>query len=306
MNIPFVKMQGAGNDYIYLDLVKEEIELDFASLAADISDRHFGVGGDGLVLIMRSGEADFRMRMFNADGSEAEMCGNAVRCVGKYVYDSGYTSSDTISVQTLAGIKHLTVVQKGDDAYMRDAHMHGASMLTVDMGEPVLDGKSIPVNVDENPVLDLEVEGFTGTAVSMGNPHFVIFVDRVTDDLVLNHGPRIEVAPVFPRKVNVEFVQVLDSGSTVLRVWERGSGETLACGTGACASVVAGVLNGLHSREVSVSLLGGVLRIAWNEKNNRVYLTGPAVEVFRGTFNVPRSCSCRPFSPGRANHPPAS
>lgn len=291
MNIEFIKMQGAGNDYIYLDLVKNRYDVDrpdldrpdldrqdfdWKNLARKASSRHFGVGGDGLVLIMPSGRADYRMRMFNADGSEAEMCGNAIRCVGKYLYDSGYLNKEEFVIETLGGIKQLWIVEKDG---------HGTPVrLKVDMGEPVLRGKDIPIAVDREPVTGIEVKGYKGTAVSMGNPHFVIFVDEITDKHVLTDGPKLEVDLIFPKKSNIEFIQSTGRQSITMRVWERGSGETLACGTGACASAVAGVLNNLTDRKVDVKLLGGTLQIEWNEENNHVYMTGPAVEVFRGVY----------------------
>jgi len=275
MHIDFIKMHGAGNDYVYLDLIKHPLQVDFRDLAEKISDRHFGVGGDGLVLIMGSDVAEFRMRMFNADGSEAEMCGNAIRCVGKYLHDSGYTGKTEISIETLGGVKHLEIVKKDPAGKAR--------MLRVDMGEPVLNGRDIPVAVEKNPVVGIEVQGHRGTAVSMGNPHFVLFVDAITDDLVLGKGPRLENDPIFPKKANIEFNEVLDRTHLRMRVWERGSGETLACGTGACASAVAGVLSGVVDRSVDVQLLGGTLHIEWS-RNNRVFMTGPAEEVFRGVY----------------------
>jgi diaminopimelate epimerase len=292
MNIEFIKMQGAGNDYIYLDLVKNSYDVDrpdldrpdldrqdfdWKNLAQAASSRHFGVGGDGLVLIMPSGRADYRMRMFNSDGSEAEMCGNAILCVGKYLHDSGYLNKEELAIETLGGIKHLWIVEKDG---------HGKALrLKVDMGEPVLRGKDIPIAVDMEPVTGIEVKGYSGTAVSMGNPHFVIFVDDITDKHVLTDGPKLEVDPIFPKKANIEFIQVTGRQSMTMRVWERGSGETLACGTGACASAVAGILNNLTDRKVDVKLLGGTLKIEWNEENNHVYMTGPAVEVFRGVYH---------------------
>jgi diaminopimelate epimerase len=276
MDIEFIKMQGAGNDYIYLDVIKNNYDVDWHDLSPRIASRHFGVGGDGLVLIMPSTRADYRMRMFNADGSEAEMCGNAIRCVGKYLHDSGYLHKDTFSIETLDGIKHLWIVEKDRDGR--------AKRLKVDMGEPVLKGRDIPVAVDKEPAVGIEVMGYSGTAVNMGNPHFVIFIDEITDRLVLEDGPKLEVDPMFPKKANIEFIQVTGRQSMTMRVWERGSGETLACGTGACASTVAAVLNNLTERKVDVKLLGGTLQIEWNEENNRVYMTGPAVEVFRGVY----------------------
>ncbi len=276
MNIEFIKMEGAGNDYIYLDLIKVGIDTDFSTLAKKISSRHYGVGGDGLVLILPSSNANYRMRMFNADGSEAEMCGNAIRCVGKYLFDYGYINDGNFTVETLAGIKNLTIVETDRRGKV--------SQVQVDMGSPILSGKEIPVTFDMNPVINVEVMGYRGTAVSMGNPHFVIFVDRITDEQIHMDGPKLENATVFPNRVNVEFVQIMDRKNILVRVWERGSGETLACGTGACASVVASVLNDLTERKVKVNLTGGVLQIEWRENNNAVYLTGPAVEVFKGVY----------------------
>jgi len=281
MDIDFIKMHGAGNDYVYIDMIRHHQNpdynrLDFNDLAEKISSRHFGVGGDGLVLIMPSETADFRMRMFNADGSEAEMCGNAIRCVGKYLYDRKYIEADSMGIETAVGIKRLRIIEKDDSGK--------AVKLKVDMGLPILDGKDIPVSVDSNPVTGIEVEGYRGTAVSMGNPHFVTFVDEITDKMVLNDGPKIEINPIFPRKANVEFVKVLAPDRIRMRVWERGTGETLACGTGACAAVVASVLNNHTSRKVSVMLPGGTLEIEWDDADNRVYMTGPAEEVFTGTY----------------------
>jgi diaminopimelate epimerase len=294
MNIEFVKMQGAGNDYIYLDLLERAYRADWSDLAVKISSRHFGVGGDGLVLILGSAKADFRMRMFNADGSEAEMCGNAIRCVGKYLHDrgrlnrggtrrAGKTSgrrkpSETrvFTIETLAGVKMLEVAKK--DRAGR------ALQLTVDMGRPVLKGADIPVKVDSEPVVGIDVMGYKGTALSMGNPHIVFFVDEITDGQVLGDGPRIENHPLFPKRTNVEFVKVLSRQKIEMRVWERGSGETLACGTGACAAAVASALNGLTGRDVEVKLLGGTLRVEWRETDGAVRMTGPAEEVFSGVY----------------------
>ncbi len=276
MDIEFIKMEGVGNDYIYLDLLTNNYDVDFQDLAKHIADRHFGVGGDGLVLMMQSRNADYRMRMFNADGSESEMCGNAIRCVGKYLYDQAYLDDREFSIETLAGNKILSVFETDEDGK--------ATRLRVDMGEPVLNGRDIPIQFDMEPVVGVEVRGYEGTAVSMGNPHFVIFVDEITDNHVLVDGPLLEKAPEFPNKTNVEFVNVIDRDHIEMRVWERGSGETLACGTGACASAVASVLNGKTSREMNVTLLGGSLRIEWDEESNTVYMTGPAKEVFTGVY----------------------
>ena len=277
MHIEFIKMEGAGNDYVYVDLLKDSYEVDFVDLSTKIADRHFGVGGDGLVLMMESQEADYKMRMFNADGSEAEMCGNAIRCVGKYLFDRAYLDNKEFSIETLAGIKNLSIFEIDEDGT--------AVKLRVDMGEPVLKGRDIPVQFDMEPVIGVMVRGYEGTAVSMGNPHFVIFVDEISDNHVLIDGPLLEKATEFPNRINVEFVSVIDRDNIEMRVWERGSGETLACGTGACASAVASVLNDKTSREMNVKLLGGTLRIEWDETSNTVYMTGPATEVFSGTYN---------------------
>jgi diaminopimelate epimerase len=270
-------MQGAGNDYVYIDMIRNRYDLDFHKLAREISSRHFGVGGDGLVLIMPSKKADYRMKMFNADGSEAEMCGNAIRCVGKYLFDDRYLKKENFTIETYVDNKELVITEKTSSGK--------AKSLSVDMGKPILNGKDIPIDVDMNPVIGIDVMGYEGTAVSMGNPHFVIFVDKITDKQVLTDGPEIEKNPIFPNKTNVEFIEVLDSKTLKMRVWERGTGETLACGTGACASAVAAVLNNFIERSVSIQLLGGTLHIDWKKDTDRVVLTGPAVEVFRGTYD---------------------
>jgi diaminopimelate epimerase len=276
MNIEFTKMEGAGNDYVYLDILENSLDVEYGDLARKIADRHFGVGGDGLVLIMKGENAAHCMRMFNADGSESEMCGNAIRCVGKYLYDRAHVEDRDFSIETLGGVKHLQVLETDGEGR--------ATRLRVDMGTPILRGGDIPVSFDREPVVGVEVRGYAGTAVSMGNPHFVIFVDEISDNHVLVDGPLLEKAPEFPKKTNVEFVRVIDRGTVEMRVWERGSGETLACGTGACASAVACVLNGLTSRGVDVRLLGGTLRIEWDEGSNTVFMTGPAREVFTGIY----------------------
>lgn len=273
----FTKMQGAGNDYIYLNGF-EKLPADLGCLARQMSDRHFGIGSDGLVIIMPSDSCDFRMRMFNSDGSEAEMCGNASRCVGKYVYDKGLTTKKELTLETLAGVKHLTLhTQNGT-----------VEQVTVDMGEPILSAPEIPVNLSESPVVahPLEVEGqtFAITCVSMGNPHVVIFLDGM-DRYDLHHiGSLIEHHELFPRRTNVEFVEVQSPQDLRMRVWERGAGETLACGTGACATLVAAVLNGRSDRRATLHLLGGDLSIEWREQNNRIYMTGGAVTVFEGEW----------------------
>jgi diaminopimelate epimerase len=273
----FTKMHGAGNDYVYVNCF-EPVELgDVTELAKAISDRHFGVGGDGLVLICPSERADARMVMYNADGSEAEMCGNAVRCVAKFVYDHGIATKDELTIETGRGVLTLQCSTTGGKV----------DRVRVNMAEPILVSSEIPTTlVGDPPVkVPLEVAGRTleVTCVSMGNPHAVTFVDEVNDDWVLNIGPQVEVHEAFPRRINAEFIQVVSRSEVVMRVWERGSGETLACGTGACASVVAGVLAGLLDRKVLVRLTGGDLEIEWAE-SGEVYMTGPATEVFSGEW----------------------
>ena len=273
----FTKMHGAGNDYVYVNCF-EPVELgDVTELAKAISYRHFGVGGDGLVLICPSERADARMVMYNADGSEAEMCGNAVRCVAKFVYDHGIATKDELTIETGRGVLTLQCSTTGGKV----------DRVRVNMAEPILVSSEIPTTlVGDPPVkVPLEVAGRTleVTCVSMGNPHAVTFVDEVNDDWVLNIGPQVEVHEAFPLRINAEFIQVVSRSEVVMRVWERGSGETLACGTVACASVVAGVLAGLLDRKVLVRLTGGDLEIEWAE-SGEVYMTGPATEVFSGEW----------------------
>jgi diaminopimelate epimerase len=274
----FVKMHGAGNDYVYVDCFNNPMPHDPAGLSRRISDRHFGVGSDGLILICPSEQADARMRMFNADGSEAEMCGNGVRCVAKYLHDCGLVRKPRLTVETGRGVLTL-------DLEVRDGLVR---QVTVDMGEPILESARIPTALPGDPPRDaaLEVAGQTlrVTCVSMGNPHCVTYVDDVTDEVVLGVGPKVERHPAFPRRTNAEFVRVNRPGDVTVRVWERGSGETLACGTGACAVAVAGVLTGRTQRRVVAHLPGGDLQLYWSEKDNHVYLTGPAVEVFSGEW----------------------
>lgn len=276
--VRFTKMHGAGNDYIYLNGFEPVVE-DLPALARAVSDRHFGVGSDGLVVIMPSEVADFRMRMYNSDGSEAEMCGNASRCIGKYVYERGLTTKTSVTLETLAGIKILNL-------HVRDGRVE---KVTVDMGVPELRPEHVPArSVDPKKKVNEpeEVGGriYNITAVSMGNPHAVIFVDKITDSLVLGEGPALECAPIFPRKANIEFAKVLDRNNIEMRVWERGTGETLACGTGACATAVAAVLNGLTDRSVDIHLTGGTLSIVWDETTGHVMMTGPAAFVADGIF----------------------
>ena len=267
------KMQGLGNDYVYI-YCRDGMIPDPAGLARRISDRHFGVGSDGLVLILPDEEADFRMQMFNADGSEAEMCGNAARCVGKYIHDRGLSDKEEIRLMTGAGIKTLLLTVKGGRT----------ERVRVDMGEPILDAKEIPVDLPGGRVIDQPVEAggtsFRMTCVSMGNPHAVIYVNDADRFDVHGYGARLEVHPLFPKKTNVEFVTVRDREHLRMRVWERGSGETMACGTGACATLVASVLNGLCERKAILELNGGPLTVEWDRETNHIYQEGPAEFVF--------------------------
>lgn len=278
--IKFTKMQGLGNDYVYIDATKENIENP-SELSKYISDRHFGVGSDGLILICPSDKADFRMRMFNSDGSEAEMCGNGIRCVGKFVYDKKLTDKTLVTIETKAGIKTLKLNVKDEKV----------DTVRVDMGTPILESEKISVITEEKIAQNLRLnaldKSFNFTCVSMGNPHAVTIVDNVSDFDVKKYGSILEINEVFPNKTNVEFVEIKDPENIKMRVWERGAGETLACGTGACASVVACNLNGLTKRSVNVELLGGNLNIELGE-DNHVYMTGPAVTVFEGELNNPK------------------
>lgn len=273
--IKFTKMHGLGNDYVYIDAINQKIENE-SSLAKFVSNRHFGIGSDGLILICKSEIADFKMRMFNSDGSEAEMCGNGIRCVGKFVYDKGLTNKTTVKIETLAGIKTLILNTK--DGKVGTAR--------VDMGEPILEAEKIPVISTEKPVKNLELEAenkkFKFTCVSMGNPHAITIVENTNEFDVEKYGKVLEIDKAFPKKANIEFAQIIDRKNINMRVWERGAGETLACGTGACATAVACNLNGLTDRKVNIELLGGTLNIEWNETDNHVYMTGPAVTVFDG------------------------
>ena len=273
--IKFTKMHGLGNDYVYMDAIHQHIE-DESTLAQFVSNRHFGIGSDGLILICKSEKADFKMRMFNSDGSEAEMCGNGIRCVGKFVYDKGLTQKTEVTIETLAGIKTVQLNVKNGKV----------ETVKVDMGEPILEPKEIPVISEEKPVKNLKLKAedkeFVFTCVSMGNPHAITIVDNTKEFDVEKYGKVLEVNKAFPNKTNVEFIEIVDKNNIKMRVWERGAGETLACGTGACASVVACVLNNLIERNVNVELLGGKLEIEWNKNDNHVYMTGPAVTVFEG------------------------
>ena len=271
----FTKLQGLGNDYVYVNCLKEKVESP-SEMARRVSDRHFGVGSDGLILICPSECADFEMKMYNADGSRGEMCGNGIRCVGKYVYDYGLTDQTEISVETLGGIKHLSLtVEEGKVALVK-----------VDMGSPIFVPEQIPVKVEGDHAVNvpISVDGdeYRMTCVSMGNPHAVVYLDDIQNMEIEKIGPKFEHHPCFPNRVNTEFARVLDRETVEMRVWERGSGETLACGTGACAVAVASMVNGLTENCVTVQLLGGNLKIEWDREKNVVYMTGPATVVFDG------------------------
>lgn len=271
----FTKMQGIGNDYVYVNCLEEKVDHP-EELAKLVSDRHFGIGSDGLILIKPSEVADFEMAMYNADGSRGEMCGNGIRCVAKYVYDRGLTDKTHISIETLAGIKYLELtVEKGQ-----------VSQVRVDMGEPELLAEKIPVISQQEKVIDVPItageKDYRMTCVSMGNPHCVVFMEDVEHLEIEKVGPLFENHELFPKRINTEFVKVIDRKNLQMRVWERGSGETLACGTGACATAVAAMLNGFCEEEVQIHLLGGDLTIEWNKESNHVFMTGPAEIVFDG------------------------
>lgn len=274
----FTKMEGIGNDYVYINGFEEQVD-DPARLAVDMSRQHFGCGADGLIMILPSQMADFRMQMFNNDGSQSEMCGNGIRCVAKYCHDRGLTDKTEFTIESGGQVKvmHLNLARDGSTESVR-----------VDMGEPQLDGAKIPSLARGCPVIGhrLEANGhlYEATLVNMGNPHAVVFVDDPDTAPVTTDGPVLEAHPDFPQKANIEFIQVVDDSHIRMRVWERGTGETLACGTGACASAVACALNGFCGRSVEVQLLGGKLHIEWNEQDNHVYMTGPAAFVYDGVW----------------------
>lgn len=271
----FTKMHGIGNDYVYVNCFQESV-TNPEVLSRKVSDRHLGIGADGLILIKPSDKADFCMEMYNADGSQGEMCGNGIRCVGKYVYDNGLTTKEHISVETLAGIKKLDLNIEEDKV----------KTVRVDMGRPALHPAMIPVLFEgetciARPITIMDQQ-FQVTCVSMGNPHAVVFVNKVADLELEKLGPKFEHHSKFPNRINTEFVHVINENTLQMRVWERGSGETLACGTGACAAVVASVLNGFTGNEVTVQLMLGELKIEWNQNEDTVYMTGPAETVFDG------------------------
>ncbi len=290
--IEFTKMHGAGNDYVYINGISQIPPADMTALAISIADRHFGVGGDGMVVILPSDVADFRMRMFNADGSEAQMCGNASRCVAKYLYDNHLSDKTVITLETLAGIKTLHLHINTDSR---------VESVTVDMGHPVLDPELIParpaaITPEGLAIVELRsgARYFPAYAVSMGNPHGIIFTEQISDADVLGLGPGFECSHAWPEKANIEFARVIDTHNVEMRVWERGSGETLACGTGACATAVAGIMSGRLESPVNIHLRGGVLRIDWPDKEGSVRMTGPAVTVAEGKY----------FPPCELSHPP--
>lgn len=273
----FTKMQGCGNDYVYVNGFTENI-ADKPAFVKAVSDRHFGVGGDGAIFINPSEEADFEMEMYNADGTRAEMCGNGIRCVAKYVYDKGLTDKEQISIVSFGNVKYV-------DLYVKEGLV---SSVRVNMGEPILEAEKVPVisamkrSVDE-PVT-VNGKEYRMTCVSMGNPHAVVFMEDVANLDIASVGSLFENHQVFPNRTNTEFVEVVDRTHVNMRVWERGTGETLACGTGCCATVVAGVLNGLTEEKVTVRVLGGEIEIQWDREENLVYMTGPAATVFEGEF----------------------
>ena len=275
----FTKMQGLGNDYVYVNCFEEKIENP-PTVARYVSDRHFGIGSDGLIMINPSEVADFEMEMYNADGSRGEMCGNGIRCVAKYVYDYGLTDKTQISVETLGGIKYLDLTVKDGKVVL----------VKVDMGKPELKSDLIPIISENEKVIDepIEVDGqvYHMTGVSMGNPHTVIYVDDVKNLDLEKIGPKFENHERFPKRINTEFVHCIDRNTVEMRVWERGSGETLACGTGACAVAVASILNNLTDTRVTVKLLGGDLQIEWDREKNHVFMTGPAKVVFDGVIDI--------------------
>ena len=275
----FTKMHGCGNDYVYVNLFEEQIG-DPAKVSIAVSDRHFGIGSDGLITIGPSEIADFRMRIYNADGSEAEMCGNGIRCVAKYVYDHKLTDKTEITVETGAGVKTLQLTAEDDKV----------TLVRVDMGEPILTPDEIPVVADGDRVVDESIvvddKEWRMTCVSMGNPHAVVFVDDVAHFELEKYGPLFENHVRFPKRTNTEFVQIVSRNEAIMRVWERGSAETWACGTGTCATVMACILNGLTDNEVLVHLRGGDLRIAYDAKSNHIFMTGPATEVFEGEIQL--------------------
>ena len=283
----FTKMHGIGNDYVYVDCTKKDL-AHTSEIAKYVSDRHFGIGSDGMILIKSSEKADFQMDMYNADGTQSEMCGNGIRCVGKYVYDYGLTDKTSVSIETLAGIKYLEFTFGDEEKNGRKT----VELVRVNMGAPILAPEDVPVDlpdagdiVQDYPIMVAGKE-YRITCVSMGNPHCVSFVDDVDNFPLEEVGPLFENNPIFPRRVNAEFVELVSPTYAKMRVWERGTGETLACGTGTCATAVACILNGKTEDEVTVKLLGGELIIRWDRDANIIYMTGPAKVVFDGEIEV--------------------
>lgn len=283
MGFEFTKWQGTGNDFVLIDCL-DKPEDRYAAAAKEICDRHYGIGADGILLVLPSDKADICMRIINADGSEAEMCGNGIRCFARYVYEAGYVSSDEFTVETGAGILVPKIIKA-------DGENEKIAMIQVDMGEPILEGDKIPVaGYGMNRVINEEIivqgQSFKMTCVSMGNPHCVVFVEDAENFPIHELGRFFETHEKFPRKTNTEFVQVLDRRHLRMRVWERGAAVTLACGTGSCATLTAAVLNNLADRRAEVRLDGGNLVIEWNEQDNHLYMTGPALQVFKGTYSL--------------------
>ena len=281
MKLAFTKMEGCGNDYVYINGFTQSVPAEEKpALVRRLSDRHFGIGGDGVIFINPAKEADFEMEMWNADGTRSEMCGNGIRCVARYVYDFGLTDQKEFSIVSAGKVKYMTL-------YEQDGQI---SAVRVNMGQPIQEADQIPVRADHSPVINvpIEVQGkeYRMTCVSMGNPHAVVFVDSTEDFPLEQVGPYFENHPCFPNRTNTEFVQVIDRSRVRMRVWERGTGETLACGTGCCATAVACVLNGLTDNAITVEVLGGELRIEWDRENDLVWMTGPATVVFSGEIEI--------------------
>ena len=281
MKLAFTKMEGCGNDYVYINGFTQSVPAEEKpALVRRLSDRHFGIGGDGVIFINPAKEADFEMEMWNADGTRSEMCGNGIRCVARYVYDFGLTDQKEFSIVSAGKVKYMTL-------YEQDGQI---SAVRVNMGQPILEADQIPVRADHSPVINvpIEVQGkeYRITCVSMGNPHAVVFVDSTEDFPLEQVGPYFENHPCFPNRTNTEFVQVIDRSRVRMRVWERGTGETLACGTGCCATAVACVLNGLTDNAITVEVLGGALQIEWDRDNDLVWMTGPATVVFSGEIEI--------------------
>ena len=281
MKLAFTKMEGCGNDYVYINGFTQSVPAEEKpALVRRLSDRHFGIGGDGVIFINPAKEADFEMEMWNADGTRSEMCGNGIRCIARYVYDFGLTDQKEFSIVSAGKIKYMTL-------YEQDGQI---SAVRVNMGQPILEADQIPVRADHSPVINvpIEVQGkeYRMTCVSMGNPHAVVFVDSTEDFPLEQVGPYFENHPCFPNRTNTEFVQVIDRSRVRMRVWERGTGETLACGTGCCATAVACVLNGLTDNAITVEVLGGALQIEWDRDNDLVWMTGPATVVFSGEIEI--------------------